>query len=112
MQTFTFYSEYTDIQGLYECKFMKQFDRVLNYDFQPPYLEVIVPSGMRKKLISKSRNFVLNPNSDYAPSTRIGLPCMSSTFEDQEVRKILDEYNALSFSFNNGFILIDVLIKY
>ena len=112
MQTFTFYSEYTDIQGLYECKFMKSFDKILNYDFQPPYLEVIVPSGMRRKLISKSRNFVLNPKSDYAPSTRIGLPCKGTNFVDWEVRKILNDYDALSFSFNDGFILMDVLIKY
>ena len=99
MQTFTFYSKYTDIQGLYECKFMKQFDKVLNYDFSPPYLEVIIPSDMRRKLI-------LNPESVYAPSTRIGIPCKGTTFEDEEVRTILNEYDALSFSFN------DVLIKY
>lgn len=62
----------------------------------------------------KSKRYVANSSSVFAPSTKIGISCTSITFKDEEVQKILKEYDCLSFSFCNGYIyiLLDILFEY
>lgn len=112
MEVFTFYSEYMDIKGLYECPFIQQFNTELNSDFDPPYLEVTIPSNMKEELLSKSKLFVLDDKSIFKPSTKIGIPCKGTTFEDEEVQKMLKEHDCLSFSLCNGHILLDMEFEY
>jgi hypothetical protein len=112
MEVFTFYSEYMDIKVFHECEFMQQFNTELNFDFDPPYLEVTIPSNRKEELLTKSKLFVLDDKSIFRPSTKIGIPCKGTSFEDEEIQKILDEHDCLSFSLCNGYILLDMEFEY
>jgi hypothetical protein len=91
-----------------DCDFLAQFDRTLEENFNPPYLEVLIPSDMKDKLLLASKEFIVDEKSVHAPSKVIVVPCKSKDFESEEVKKLIKEYDAISFGFDDGKIFLDI----
>jgi hypothetical protein len=111
-ETYKFYSRYHDINAMNNDMYFKQFPRILNDKFNPPYLKITFSSDMEEEVLSRSDEFIVDEKRiKHFPTKVIEVPCESTSFESVEVKKLFKEHEAVSFRFTKkGTILLDVSI--
>lgn len=103
METYKFYAGYTDIHKM--CKYVnsRQIENELNLDFDPAYIQVVIPSNMIKKLFRKK--FIIDKYSIHTPSIVIKVSYKNS----KKIQKLIKQYsNVLSYDIYDGFVLMDI----
>jgi hypothetical protein len=108
METYKFYETHTDIHKMKSelPEYITQFQ--MDLEFNPPFLEIDVPRERRLELLKFSKKFIVNEKDMNTPSKVLEIPFKGS---DAQLRIILDEYDALSYSITDGKLFMDIAIS-
>lgn len=111
METYTFYGEHTNVEKMYaDTLLTTKTSMYLDLTFLPPKLDVTVYEMYIDELFDTHKKYIMDGNSIHTPTTFYRVHYHGVEFDDG-FKQILDEYDALSYSYEDNVIIMDVPIN-